>query len=220
MSEYGFSDEYNKMLDEIIESRRSIRSFKSEIPPEENIKDIIHAGMLAPYAALMIDPKSDFRRFFVIKKDTKARKEMASIMQNQVQKAYESIKEKAEKNPQIAKKSQSLLKTLKSRSERGLPNFEDAPYFIVVAEAKGPMPVEQWSLGHCLENMWLKATAFGLGFQLISATEQMSNNEKFCKVLDIPVGKFGLNGCLIGYPQNIPPAAPRPDPEKSTKWLD
>ena len=220
MSEYEFSSEDNELIDKLIESRRSIRSFKSEIPPEESIKEIIRAGMLAPYAALMIDPKSDFRRFYVIKKGSTARGEMASIMQNQVKGAYEKIKEKSEKNPQIAKKSQSLLSTLKSRSERGLPNFEDAPYFIVVAEAKGPMPVEQWSLGHCLENMWLKATALGLGFQLISATEQMSNNDEFCKILGIPAGKLGLNGCLIGYPQNIPPATPRPDPEKSTRWLE
>jgi len=220
MSGYEFSMEDNNIIDKIIDSRRSIRSFKSEIPSEEHIREIIRAGMLAPYAALMIDPKSDFRRFFVIKKDNYARKEMANIMQNQVKRAYEAIKEKAEKNPQIAKKSESVLNTLKSRSEKGLPNFEDAPYFIVVAEAKGPMPVEQWSLGHCLENMWLKATALELGFQLISATEQMSNNDEFCNVLGIPAGKFGLNGCLIGYPQNIPPATPRPDPEKSTRWLE
>ena len=213
-------DDRNQIIDEIIKSRRSVRVFKEDKPPKEWIEAIIEAGMLAPYAALMIDPKSDFRRFFVIKKDNYARKEMANIMQNQVKRAYEAIKEKAEKNPQIAKKSESVLNTLKSRSEKGLPNFEDAPYFIVVAEAKGPMPVEQWSLGHCLENMWLKATALELGFQLISATEQMSNNDEFCNVLGIPAGKFGLNGCLIGYPQNIPPATPRPDPEKSTRWLE
>lgn len=208
------------MIDKIIESRRSIRSFKPEIPSEEYIKSIIRAGMLAPYAALMVNPKSDFRRFFVIKKGGKARKEIVTLMNNQVKRAYLAAKEMAEKNPQIEKKSQTFIKMMKIMSENVLPNLEEAPYFIIVAEEKGPMPVEQWSIAHCLENMWLKATALGLGLQLISGTEKMSNNDEFCKILGIQPGKFGLNGCLIGYPVKIPPAAPRPDPEKSTLWMD
>lgn len=60
---YDFNEEYNSILDEISESRRSIRSFKAEIPPEEYIKEIIHAGTLAPYATLLIGSKKDFRRF-------------------------------------------------------------------------------------------------------------------------------------------------------------
>ena len=220
MSEYEFNEEYNRMIDKIIESRRSIRSFKPEIPSEEYIKSIIRAGMLAPYAALMVNPKSDFRRFFVIKKGGKARKEIVTLMNNQVKRAYLAVKEMAEKNPQIEKKSQTFIKMMKIMSENVLPNLEEAPYFIIVAEEKGPMPVEQWSIAHCLENMWLKATALGLGLQLISGTEKMSNNDEFCKILGIQPGKFGLNGCLIGYPVKIPPAAPRPDPEKSTLWID
>ncbi|MGD0953085.1 MAG: hypothetical protein ABR985_11955 [Methanotrichaceae archaeon] len=35
---------------------------------------------------------------------------------------------------------------------------------MVVAERKSFPPVEQQSLAHCLQNMWLKATALGLGF--------------------------------------------------------
>ncbi|MGZ7047964.1 MAG: nitroreductase family protein, partial [Methanobacterium sp.] len=66
--EYNFSKEDNKTLDEIIESRRSIRSFKGSLPPEENIKEIIRAGMLAPYATLLVNSKEDFRCFFVVKK--------------------------------------------------------------------------------------------------------------------------------------------------------
>lgn len=212
-------EEYNKVIDKIIESRRSIRSFKADIPPEEHIKEIILAGMLAPYATLLVNTKEDFRRFFVIKKGEK-RNEIASIMHEQVKNVYNGIKAKVEKNPHMKNKTQSLLKTLKARAENGIPGMKDAPYYIVIAEAKGPMPVEMESIAHCLENMWLKSTALGLGFQLISATEQIAMNEEFCKILGIPPKKFGLNGCLIGYPQSIPPAMPRPDPEKSTKWIE
>ena len=219
MGERDFNEEYNRIIDDIIKSRRSIRSFKEEIPPEEDIKEIINAGMLAPYATLLVDSKEDFRRFFVIKKG-QTRNEIANIMHNQVKAVYGGIKAEAEKNPQMKAKVQVLLDTLKSRAENGIPNMEDAPYFIVVAETKGPMPVEMQSIAHCLENMWLKATALGLGFELVSATEQIATNEEFCKILGVPPKKYGLNGCLIGYPTTIPPSSHHPDPEQSTEWID
>lgn len=219
MVEYAFSEEYNRILDEIIKSRRSIRSFKSEIPPEGNIKEIINAGMLAPYAALLVGSNRDFRRFFVIKKG-ETRNKIASIMQDQVKNVVNVIEAKSEKNPQIKAKVQGLLETLKSRAENGIPNMEDAPYFIVIAETKGPIPAEMQSIAHCLENMWLKSTALGLGFELVSATEQIAENEEFCQILGIPPKKYGINGGLIGYPTRIPQPSPHPDPEKSTKWLD
>ena len=51
-----------------------------------------------------------------------------------------------------------------------------------------------------MENMWLKATALGLGFQLVSVTSQMSPDPEFCGVLGIPAGEWELMGCAIGYP--------------------
>lgn len=51
-----------------------------------------------------------------------------------------------------------------------VPGVGPAPEFIVVAEKKGFPEVEQQSLAHCLENMWLKANALDLGFQLVSST--------------------------------------------------
>lgn len=75
-----------------------------------------------------------------------------------------------------------------------------APYFIVVAERKGFPPVEQQVLAHCLENIWLKATALGLGFQLVSITAQMADNPAFCTLLGISPGEWALIGCAVGYP--------------------
>lgn len=76
-----------------------------------------------------------------------------------------------------------------------VPGIGTAPYFIVVAEKKGFPAVEQQSLAHCLENMWLKATALDLGFQLVSATAQMADNPSFCEILGIYPGEWALNGC-------------------------
>ena len=60
----------NELLDEVIKSRRSVRSFKKQLPPKENIEDILNAGMLAPFAAQAVGEIKDFRRFFVFENDT------------------------------------------------------------------------------------------------------------------------------------------------------
>ena len=70
----------DKSLDEIIKYRRSMRVFKTEYPPMEYIKKIIHAGLLAPYAAQAVGDAKDFRRFFIIRKDSKTLQIMASLM--------------------------------------------------------------------------------------------------------------------------------------------
>ncbi len=64
-----------------------------------------------------------------------------------------------------------------------VPGVGTAPYFIIIAEKKGFLRVEQQSLAHCLENMWLKATALDLGFQLVFATAQLPENPSFCAML-------------------------------------
>jgi nitroreductase len=102
----------------------------------------------------------------------------------------------------------------------GIPNIGKAPYYIVVAEQKGIPPVEQCSLAHCMQNMWLKSTAVGLGFQLLSITAQMAEEEDFCDILGIHFGEFALDGCLIKYPETIPPPVKRPQIDQVTRWVD
>jgi nitroreductase len=85
---------------------------------------------------------------------------------------------------------------------------------------KGFPPVEQQSLAHCLENMWLKATALELGFQLVSITSQMSGNAEFCNILGIPTGEWELMGCAVGYPADELSPSIRPPVEDVTRWLE
>jgi hypothetical protein len=47
----------------------------------------------------------------------------------------------------------------------------------------------------------------------------MAEDEQLMKLLDLPVGKYALNGCAIGYPGIIPNPKPRPDTKKATKWM-
>jgi nitroreductase len=64
-------DECIRFLDEIIESRRSIRSFTNDIPSKDAIKAIIRAGLFASYAGTAVD-QGNFRCFIVLRKGSQA----------------------------------------------------------------------------------------------------------------------------------------------------
>ncbi len=80
--------------------------------------------------------------------------------------------------------------------------------------------VEQQSLAHCLQNMWLKATALGLGFQLVSATAQMDANPEFCELLGINPDEWAFYGCAIGYPDEELTSSVRPPVDEVTRWIE
>ena len=82
------------------------------------------------------------------------------------------------------------------------------------------LPVQQQSLAHALENMWLMATALGLGMHLVSATATMGDDPTFCKLLGLPVGEFALNGCAVGVPAQPLEMRRTPDAAAATTWLD
>jgi len=214
------SNECSDAFDNILESRRSIRFFKDEIPPKEYIEDIIRAGLFAPYAAQAVDENEYFRKFIVISKNSEKMKEVAEIAKNKVKIMSEQLNAQMEKNPYLKEKGKSFSKRLELFADKGVLGIGTAPYYIVVAEKKGVPPVEQQSLAHCLQNMWLKATSLDLGFHLVSATAQMGEDKDFCELLGINPGDFGLNGCAVGYPKEIPPKTSRPAVGEVIKWLD
>jgi len=206
-------------LDEIIESRRSIRSFKNDIPSKDAIKAIIRAGLFAPYAGAAVDQR-DFRCFVVIQKGSPTMAKAGDMMQRRVKAMSELLSLKMQGDPVMQSKAQKFAKRLEVVSREGVPGVGTAPYFIVVAERKGFPPVEQQSLAHCLQNMWLKATALDLGFHLVSATADMAKEKEFCDLLGLPFGEFEINGCAVGYPLKKLPPAHRQDVEEVIRWLD
>ncbi len=209
----------NNVFDEIIKSRRSVRFFKDEFPSKENIEDILDAGMMAPYAAQAVGENEEFRRFFVFENGTKSMEIAGDLMSKKAEEGLNHFKNMITEKPYLKGRVQPFMEKLQMIVDHGVLGVGTAPYFIVVAELKGVPPVEQESIAHCLENMWLKATALELGLHLVSLTSQMSEEEEFMKLLDIPIGKYGINGCAIGYPSSETPSKPRPDTKKATKWL-
>ena len=209
----------NNIFDKIIRSRRSIRFFKDKFPSKENIEDILDAGMMAPYAAQAVGENEEFRLFFVFENGTNSIKIAGDLMGKKAEEGLNHFNNMITEKPFLKNKVQPFMDKLQMIVDNGVLGVGTAPYFVVVAELRGVPPVEQESIAHCLENMWLKATALELGFHLVSLTSQMAEDGEFMKLLDIPIGKYGINGCAIGYPSSETPPRPRPDTKKATKWL-
>ena len=209
-------------FDRILAERRSYLMFKPEFPPEDAIRRILHAGLLAPFAAAVVGNSTDyFRRFFVMRKGSKSMNAASSLVFEQVRVMAGTVKKEMDKNPEIRKMAGSFAQRLDAIQKMGrVPGIGTAPYYVVVAERKGYPPVELQSLAHCMENMWLKATALGLGFQMVSVTSEMSNSPEFCRILGIPTGKWELMGCAIGYPHDELSPSIRPPVDDVTRWLE
>jgi nitroreductase len=215
-------DQKNAIFDEILASRRSHRMFRDAVPPEEDIRRIIHAGLLAPFAAAAVGGSKDyFRRFFVMRKGSLAMKAAVPLVMAEVEAMAEKLGHAMESDPRLRQQAFGFVQRIEMFRKKGIvPGIGTAPYYIVVAERRGFPPVELQSLAHCMENMWLKATALGLGFQLVSVTAQMADNPAFCDLLGIPAGEWALMGCAAGYPRETLSPAIRPPVEDVTRWLE
>jgi nitroreductase len=139
---------------------------------------------------------------------------LADIIQKRTKTIYDNLSGQAN----ILPGTEAFLNVLKNIAVSGF-NLRP-PYFIIVAEKEGFPPVAQLSLAHCLENMWLKATALGLGFRLMSIMSELSKDQEFCELVGIKPGEYATNGCIIGYPQEIPPKVERPLLKEITTWID
>jgi nitroreductase len=211
----------NVFLDQVLAERRSHRRFRPDFCSEDEIRRILHAGLLAPFAAAAAGNSHDyFRRFFVLRRGSESMNAAIPLATRQVEKMSADLETMMQQDPSLRAKAAGFVRRLSMMREAGfVPGIGTAPYYIVVAERRGYPPVELQSLAHCLENMWLKATALGLGFQLVSLTSQMSSDADFCSLLGLPHGEWELMGCAVGYPADELSPAIRPPVEDVTVWL-
>ena len=212
----------NVYLDQILAERRSHRMFTPEFCSEDEIRRILHAGLLAPFAAAAVGNSHDyFRRFFVMRRGSKSMNAAIPLVMQHVKKMSRDLEAGMHKDPALRAKAAGFVRRLSLMQEKGfVPGIGTAPYYIVVAERRGFPPVELQSLAHCLENMWLKATALDLGFQIVSVTSRMSSDPAFCAILGLPVGEWELMGCAVGYPADELSPSIRPPVEDVTVWLE
>lgn len=208
-----------EILRQIIRERKSTRAFSGEFPSREAIGRIIESGLYAPYGGATGIPLEQVRKVFVFAQGTESMTNARELMLDQISRNARKLGRLVKIFPFMKKKFGAFAKRLDGFSRIGIPSLMEAPYFIVVAEKKGFPPVEKQSIAHALENVWLTATAEGFGFQLISATGNMSGNPGFLKLLALPEGKYHLEGCAIGYPKKTVKRERNLDPVKFVKWM-
>lgn len=209
----NITPEHSAALDVIVRARHSVRAFSPIPPRKEDIEAIIQAGLLAPFGALAVAGKPDFRKVFVIRSSSSAMEAAVDILKNRMAKLADELEKKVGPVP--------FVQNLKRIGKQGVSGVGNAPYFVVVGERKGMPPIAAQSLIYCLQNMWLKATSLGIGLQLVSATMQMDSDPDFCRLLGIPYGEYALDGCALGYPSDNyqPPSIEYPTLAKSVSWL-
>ena len=124
------SPEENAVIDRVMGCRRSHRQFNKEVPAEDDIRRIIHAGLLAPFAAAAVGNSSEyFRRFFVMKSGSKSMNAAAPLVFEQVRAMAASLKKEMERNPEIRKLAGSFVQRLDAIQKMGrVPGIGTAPY--------------------------------------------------------------------------------------------
>ncbi|EQF27098.1 nitroreductase family protein [Clostridioides difficile CD160] len=205
----------NEVLDMLLRTRRSVRSFTKEAPSKELVEEIIETGRLAPYAILAVAKQTDFRHFFVISNNSLQMDKIKTILVDVIKTQISNLEKEAENNITL----QSFIASLKMQVKKGVLGIGTSPYLIIVAERRGIPAIEQKSLSHVMQNMWLKSTALGLGFELVSVIGRLSNNKDFCDILGLPTGEYGFDACAIGFPTTSVTKEGRAVPHPSIKWI-
>ena len=124
----GITPDHSVALDVIIRARHSVRAFSSNPPSQEAIEAIIQAGLLAPFGALAVAGKPDFRKVFVIRNSSASMEAAANILKNRMAKQAYELEKKVGSVP--------FVQNLKRIGQQGVPGVGSAPYFIVARRKK------------------------------------------------------------------------------------
>ena len=183
------------------------------------MNDILKAAMLAPFGGATGLPLKDIRRIFVFTPHTPERNQAVETLYGTIRKNARIMNWLLLLIPPLRRKMGAFSDRLEMISKKGIPGFERGTYYVIVAEKKAFPPVGKQSLAHSMQNMWLAATDKGLGFQLVSATGIMSKNRAFMELLELPTGKYDLDGCLIGYPERKLEEIKNNELSHAVKWI-
>lgn len=189
-----------KSLEHIITVRRTTRSFSGEFLSNRQVDMILKSAIYAPFGGATGLPLKEIRKIFVFKTDTEAMSVVDEVLIATMRSRARQMGIVLGILPFLKKKLGTFYNRLKAIDQNGIPSLKNGSHFIIIAERKGIPAVQRQSIAHALQNMWLSATSVGVGFQLISAIGFISNHPRILKLLNLPRGKYQLDGCVIGVP--------------------
>ena len=210
----------NKTFEQLVKSKRSLPNFSNEIPPIDLLNEIVKSCIHAPYAGALGIPLNEIRKIYIFKQDTESMTIARDILLSEIKKSSRKINTFLKFFPFLKKKIKPFAYRLRVFSPKGIPLLFEAPYFIIIAEKKGFPMVNEESLTHALQNMWLTATSLGFEFQLITAIPLMAKNKQFLKLLKLKKGAYALDGCVVGYPYNHAKENNEYEFEKFVTWVE
>jgi nitroreductase len=206
-------------LSAIIRARRSIRSFTKAVPPDEGMKEILQSAIFAPFGRATDLASKDIRKIFVFSRDTENMNIARELLLGQIRRVARKVQIALLLVPFLRKKMGLFSKRITALAENGIPGLADGAFYIVVAVKKGFPAMEKQTIAHAMQNMWLSATAQGLGFQLVSQTAMMSKNKEFMGLLRLKPGDYELDGCVIGMPKMAPESREERHLEDFVTWV-
>ncbi|NVO11827.1 MAG: nitroreductase family protein [Bacteroidales bacterium] len=213
-------DSNNKTFEQGVKSKRLLPNFSNEIPPIDLLNEIVKSCIHAPYAGALGIPLDEVRKVYIFKQNTDSMAMARDILLSEIKKNSRNINTLVKFFPSLKKRIKPFAYRLRVFSPNGIPLLFEAPFFIVIAEKKGFPMVNEESLTHALQNMWLTATNLGLEFQLITAIPLMAKNKQFLKLLKLKKGDYALDGCVVGYPYNHAEQDKECGFEKFVTWVE
>jgi nitroreductase len=213
------NDQAVNTLSTIIRSRRTTRSFTDDVPEAAAMKEILQSAAFAPYGGATGIPLKEIRKIFVFSPGTEKMNRARELLLKQIRRGARKINIVLILFPFLKKRMQPFANRISVLAKNGIPGLTGGAYYVVVAEKKGFPPVERQSIAHTMQNMWLSATAQGLGFELISATGMMSKEQEFTQLLGLKAGDYTIDGCLIGVPKMAPDPREDRQLEDFVTWI-
>ncbi len=184
--------------------RRTIRSFSNDIPSMEAMEEILQSAIFAPFGRATGLPPKEIRKIFVFTQGSETMNQARELLLVEIRNLSRKVNTTITLLPFLKKRMGLFAERISALDKNGIPGLSDAPYYIVVAVKTGFPAMEKQTIAHAMQNMWLSATAQGLGVQPISTTGIMSKNREFMQLLGLAPGEYELDGCILGVPKNAP----------------
>jgi nitroreductase len=110
--------EHSEAFDIIVRARHSVREFSSALPSQKDVEAIIQAGLLAPFGALAVAGKSNFRKVMIFRKSSAALEEAERIIKSRIAKLADELEKRLGLIPYV--------QILKRIGQQGVPAVGNA----------------------------------------------------------------------------------------------
>ena len=189
-----------KDIIEIIKTRRSVREYKEDAIPDEDIEFLIDCARFAP-TGFNAQPW----KFMVVKnKDTK--REISERGKKTLLPMIEPLKDKTQK-------IEDFIVYLKTE---GTDLFYDAPVLVIILGNENAMTTD-YDCSMAAQTMMLAAHSKGIGSCWIGAAQHALMEKGFLKELGVPDGYKVVAPLIFGYPKGETEMPEKNEPE--VIWL-